>query len=128
MVNIYLVGAASVSFDLSDTSRIRIAKNAQGKVTCITLILTPEEAAQINQDLADGYKAEEKIKELDPVADADKIFALRHPFTKQNYNVYWNVEVYYPLRINGGFPTETSVNAAADKDSQIDRSFALAQR
>ena len=106
--------------DFSEGSRARITRDAKGRPTMVTIMIEPEKAEEINTALVKGNKLEDKVKDL---TDPDEIFRILHPFTKQNYNMYWNVEVYYTLRINGGYPTETLVNAAADKDSQKTRSL-----
>ena len=125
---LYLFNTTSIIFDLSDETKlppeIRIIKDAQGKIQKITLVIDPEAAAKINEDLVVGNDLREKTKDM---TDPDEIFRVLHPFTKSNYNMYWNIDVYYTLAINQGYPAESFITARPDDETPINRALAFAQ-
>lgn len=128
-VSIYLFGCDPIVFDFSkrqfvDGTDGSITYDANGKPIKITLIVNPEKALEANNNLVTNNKIQERVKDL---TDRDEIFRLLHPFVKSNYNVYWNIDVYYTLTINGGFPTENLFTAKEDSETPINKMLAFAR-
>ncbi len=104
-VQLYLVGYGTITLPVS-------LQNGKFVITISDTL-----GAQINQYLVEGNdleKAAEKAK------DEETKFELLHPFTAHNYNVYWNLEVHYTIRINGGIPSENVAYAYSSKQEQED--------
>lgn len=104
-VQLYLVGYGTVTLPVT-------LQNGKFVIT-----ISQELGQQLNQYLVDGNdleKAAEKAK------DEETKFEILHPFTAQNYNVYWNIEVHYTIRINGGIPSENVAYAYPSKQAQED--------
>ena len=110
-------------FDLNDSSKVKITRD--GNKNRVTLYIDPTTAAKINSDLIAGNDLETKAQDAERAGEDP--FDFRHPFQQKFYNAYFNIEIYYTLSINGGYPAETLVNIAVDKDSQPTRAFALAR-
>lgn len=97
-----------------------------------TNVVLTEEQYSIDEDnktiiipisSADGKAYNDKIvadNELEEEAQKSKYseeekFALLHPFTRENYNVFWNVEIHYTMCIDGGFESENVYYIARDQ-------------
>lgn len=80
------------------------------------ITISPSEGEAWNQALFEGNTNLVKRweKETDPV-EKDK---LAHPFRLDLYDVYWNLEIYYTLTINDGFPSENIYNVRFNKEEK----------
>lgn len=75
-----------------------------------------------------------KVLELDKKAEKAKTeaekFALLHPFTLENYDLYWNIEILYTLKIKGDtYSSENiyNVDTRAKENNDKTRSFQIAR-
>ena len=92
-VQLYLGGAGSY---LVPASELEIKKTGEGKYT-VTITLSAESAANINNLLVTGNKLDEKAEKEDDQAEK---FNILHPFKFDNYG-FWEVEIFYTLSIRG---------------------------
>ena len=82
----------------------------------VKVVISPELAAEINAQIR-------KTNKLDKDDDRND----ETPFTLENYDVYWTIEVYYTIEIKDqktgdwGSPSETYVTAAANEDAWKDK-------
>ena len=102
-VRIYLVGYGTVAFDV---------QLVNGKYT---ITITPEQGELFNQYIVDNNDLEKKAKDAKTEEEA---FELRHPFTADKYNIWWNMEIKYTISINGGQPTENTAYVYASVTEQ----------
>lgn len=87
--------------------------------------LTAAIGKEFNDYIVVGCKLDVKAEKA---TDPEEKFKLLHPFTYDQYDIYWNVEIYYTLTINDGYPTESVTYAYISKDSEeaAKRSFVRA--
>ena len=104
-VQLYLAGYGTVDLDV---------QLVDGK---FTIVFTAAQGELFNQYLVEGNKLEKKAESA---RTEEEKFEILHPFTAQNYNIYWNIEVHYSISINGGIPTENVAYAYASKKEQED--------
>lgn len=102
-VRIYLVGYGTVAFDV---------QLVNGKYT---ITITQEQGELFNQYIVDNNDLEKKAKDAKTEEEA---FELRHPFTADKYNIWWNMEIKYTISINGGQPTENTAYVYASVTEQ----------
>ena len=106
-IYVFGFGGFDVDFELSE---------ADGYVVA-TINLSAEKAADINTEMR-------RVNKMDD-PDKEKLWN-ETPFTYENYNKYWNVDVSYSLAIKAegsdkfGTPTESYVTAAPNEDAWID--------
>ena len=108
-VQIYVAGFGGVD--------VKYEKSIIEGMVVVSISLSREEAQQINEDMRHALKMD----------DPDKPAQYNEtPFTLENYDKYWAVEVSYSLAIKPegstefGTPTESYVTAAANEDAWED--------
>lgn len=113
-VQLYLLGAGTIRpGDKDDNGTVYFTvEESEGQYK---IVITPEGGAAINQLLVD---ANDLQKEAEKKSDPEEQFKILHPFTAENYNVYWNIEVHYTISINGGIPSENVAYVYRDYDQQ----------
>jgi len=101
---LYLASSVPVTLD---------ATKAQYKDGKITITISAEDGAAWNNELVVNNKLDEAAAK--PGVSPEDAFNLLHPFTRDNYGFYWEVEVKYNLTIEGGIPSENTYAAARSK-------------
>ena len=106
-IYVYGYGGVDVDFETSIVDGLVAAR----------IVLSAEKAAEINTEMR-------RVNKMD---DPDKPLQWNEtPFTLENYDVYWSIEVSYSLAIKPegstefGTPTESYVGAAKNEASWID--------
>ena len=113
-VQLYLLGAGTIrpgDKDEHGTEYFSVEKTSEG----YKIVITPAGGEALNQLLVDANDLE---KEAAKKTDPEEQFKILHPFTAQNYNIYWNIEIHYTISINGGQPSENVVYVYRDYDQQ----------
>ena len=113
-VQLYLLGAGTIRATDKDehgTQYFSVEETSDG----YKIVITPAGGAAINQLLVDANDLE---KEAEKKTDPDEKYKILHPFTAENYNIYWNIEVHYTISINGGQPSENVAYVYRDKAQQ----------
>ncbi len=121
-VQLYLAGAEPFVVKSTDYEVIKETVTVEGVtkevITGIKITISAADGAKINNDIFTGMKLQKKIDDLDPT-DPDyqsKKEALERPFTRGNYNVFWNVEINYIVTIKQSLPIEQTYYVFANKD------------
>ena len=104
---IYLAGHGGVVIGQESMTR-------DGNVYHITI--SPALGAQLNQYLVDDNDLEKEAAK--PKYSEEEKFNILHPFTLDKYDMWWNIEVRYSMRINHGFATENVFNCYKNKTEQ----------
>ena len=106
-ISIYIIGNSNIDLDF-------VADAQYG----YKIVLTPEKAHEIRDKIIEAFKLmDPKKPESQWVTD---------PFQVNNYNIYWNIEVYYNLSIKDpksgewGTPSENYVTSAKNESSWKD--------
>ena len=77
------------------------------------IVITAALGDEINQKIVDKFDLDEEAAK--PGHTPEEIDALLHPFTYANYNIFWNIDVYYQSTIKG-VVTEGIETAKMTKD------------
>ena len=96
-VQIYIVGDSNLDLDWD--------WNADH--TAIIVSLTAAKASEINEKIRE-------VNKLNDPTNPDKYD--EKPFILGKYKVYWTIEVYYTLSIDGGDPSESYITVAKNRD------------
>lgn len=75
--------------------------------TAIIVTFSASEASEINEKIRE-------VNKLDDPTKPDKYD--EKPFILGKYKVYWTIEVYYTLSIDGGDPSESYITVAKNRD------------
>lgn len=118
-VQVYLPGTDNLVITVDDVEHLTIVKEG-GKVVGIQIKIEKEVAEDINKRLFDANDLQDAY---DHETDEEKKKDILKPFKSSKYDIYWSVEVYYDLKIEGAMPVE-NVYYIAPSESDIERSFA----
>jgi len=101
-VQIYLLlgGNVDVDYQIIDNPD----KSVGGKL--IVFDISEAQGSAWNTELVE---ANELQKKADKVTDESEKFSILHPFRRDTYNEYWNVEIHYSLLITGDTYSTESV-------------------